>query len=305
MREAVLCRPDVVRDIYVTVDGDEPDSPISFVAAAKIAGQALNTGIYVHKITTQVMARISTDAQGIVAVGDLGAMVSSDSGVGAGVGETTGDAADRWAAADGGADENGSVVHNDATHNDATHNNATHGDADARGASGMIAAFWQVRDPGNAGTVIRVADAAGCRAVVFVDDCVDMFNPKVIRATAGSLFHLPVLTMRTDEFFDWAKNGDRPVIAADVHGTERRRPEALPDVLAAWSQPEGGEREPSPVVLFGNEARGLADDVLARVGRIVSIPIYGRAESLNLATSASAMLMSMAMAAHRARRHAA
>ncbi len=53
----------------------------------------------------------------------------------------------------------------------------------------MVAAFWQVRDPGNAGTVIRSADAAGCSAVVLVDDCVDVLNPKVIRSTAGSLFH--------------------------------------------------------------------------------------------------------------------
>ena len=67
----------------------------------------------------------------------------------------------------------------------------------------MVAAFWQVRDPGNAGTVIRSADAAGCAGVVLVDDCVDIFNPKVIRSTAGSLFHLPVVSMGTDEYFDW------------------------------------------------------------------------------------------------------
>lgn len=71
------------------------------------------------------------------------------------------------------------------------------------GRAPQIAAFWQVRDPGNAGTVIRAADAAGCDAVIFVDDCVDVLNPKVIRSTAGSLFHLPVLAMSTDEFFTW------------------------------------------------------------------------------------------------------
>ena len=64
------------------------------------------------------------------------------------------------------------------------------------GRAPQIAAIWQVRDPGNAGTVIRAADAAGCDAVIFVDDCVDVLNPKVIRSTAGSLFHLPVLAMR-------------------------------------------------------------------------------------------------------------
>ncbi len=158
-----------------------------------------------------------------------------------------------------------------------------------------VAAFWQVRDPGNAGTVIRAADAAGCDAVVFVDDCVDMFNPKVIRSTAGSLFHLPVLTMGTDEFF--ATMGERglPVWAADVYGTETCKPERLPDVLARLrAKPTSGGN--GYAMLFGNEARGLSSDVLARCRRIISIPLYGKAESLNLATSAAILLMSLVMA---------
>ena len=158
-----------------------------------------------------------------------------------------------------------------------------------------IAAFWQVRDPGNAGTVIRAADAAGCDAVVFVDDCVDMFNPKVIRSTAGSLFHLPVLTMGTDEFF--AAMGERGlgVWAADVYGTETRKPESLPDVLARLRANPTSDGN-GYAMLFGNEARGLSADVLARCQRIISIPLYGKAESLNLATSAAILLMSLAMA---------
>lgn len=156
-----------------------------------------------------------------------------------------------------------------------------------------IAAFWQVRDPGNAGTVIRAADAAGCDAVVFVDDCVDPLNPKVIRSTVGSLFHLPVLHMGTDEFFGWAKDHDMDVWAADVYGTEDRRPESLPQVLA-----DPASADEAKAVLFGNEARGLEPEILGKCDRIVSIPLYGRAESLNLGTSAAVMLMSLAMSGH-------
>ena len=158
------------------------------------------------------------------------------------------------------------------------------------GHPSLVAAFWQVRDPGNAGTVIRAADAAGCAAVVFVDECVDMFNPKVIRATAGSLFHLPVLTMTTGEFFTWCSERGLVVTAADVYGTPGNRPVPLPELLGG----DGG-RDADRAVLFGNEARGLPDDVLERSDTVVSIPIYGRAESLNLGTSAAVMLMSMAM----------
>ena len=80
--------------------------------------------------------------------------------------------------------------------------------------------------------MIRAADAAGCDAVIFVDDCVDVLNPKVIRSTAGSLFHLPVLAMSTDEFFTWTGDHNMDVWAADVYGTEERKPESLPAVLA-------------------------------------------------------------------------
>lgn len=154
----------------------------------------------------------------------------------------------------------------------------------------LVAAFWQVRDPGNAGTVIRAADAAGCAAVVFVDACVDPLNPKVVRSTAGSLFHVPVLEMSVDGFLDWARDCGLAVVAADVHGADGLPPETLPGMLA-----DPAAAKSPTAVLFGNEARGLEDGLLARMDRIVSIPMYGRAESLNLATSAAVMLMGMAM----------
>mgnify|MGYP002798651697 CR=1 FL=1 len=163
------------------------------------------------------------------------------------------------------------------------------GDSDERT---MVAAFWQVRAPGNAGTVIRAADAAGCDVVVFVDDCVDMLNPKVIRSTTGSLFHIPVIAMGTNDFFDWMKEQGLDVWAADVYGTRKRKPERLPDVLDAMRGEE--HRKDGYAVLFGNEARGLNGKTLEQCQRIVSIPMYGKAESLNLATSAAIILMSLA-----------
>ena len=163
-------------------------------------------------------------------------------------------------------------------------------------SASRIAAFWQVRDPGNAGTVIRAADAAGCDAVVFVDECVDVFNPKVVRSTTGSLFHLPVLAMGSDRFFEALGERGIPVWAADIHGTATRRPEPLPDILAGLrADPASGGA--GYAMLFGNEARGLDSRILAQCQRVVSIPLYGKAESLNLATSAAVLLMSLAMAA--------
>ena len=115
----------------------------------------------------------------------------------------------------------------------------------------------------------------------------------MIRSTAGSLFHLPVVSMGTDEYFDWCAERGLAVYAADVYGTDARPPEPLTDVLAV---PQSLAQ--AKAVLFGNEARGLTQDVLERVDRIVSIPIYGKAESLNLGTSAAVMLLSLAMSSH-------
>ncbi|MBW3082927.1 TrmH family RNA methyltransferase [Bifidobacterium phasiani] len=266
VREAVRYAPGVIRDLYVACDADRfagrrsaDDAPVP-ATFAPIVAQALERGIYVHLCDRLVLDRMSRDAQGILAVGDVAAM-RRDFGALSDDGTAGGDAAD--------------------------------GNATGGAAPDLVAAFWQVRDPGNAGTVIRAADAAGCRAVVFVDECVDMLNPKVIRSTAGSLFHLPVLTMGTDGFLAWCAGRGLRIVAADVYGTPGRRPESLPALLAGEAGPgAGGEAR---AVLFGNEARGLPADILARVDRIVSIPIYGRAESLNLGTSAAVMLMSLAM----------
>ncbi|MCH4160624.1 MAG: RNA methyltransferase [Bifidobacterium sp.] len=158
----------------------------------------------------------------------------------------------------------------------------------------MIAAFWQIRDPGNAGTVIRAADASGCDVVVFVDDCVDVLNPKVVRSSVGSLFHIPVVTLSSEEFFQWTSKFGASVNAADVYGLEGRPAIQLPELL----EQEATTQDQPRAFLFGNEARGLPEHILKQVHRTVYIPMYGKAESLNLATSAAILLHTVAMSSH-------
>ncbi|GII80861.1 RNA methyltransferase [Sphaerisporangium rufum] len=148
--------------------------------------------------------------------------------------------------------------------------------ADAR----LVAVLAHVRDPGNAGTVLRTADAAGADAVVFTDASVDPYNGKCVRASAGSLFHLPVVTgVPVAGTVAHLRESGLRVLAADGAGKH-----TLDDVdLAgptAW--------------IFGNEAWGLPEEVLALADEVVRVPIYGRAESLNLATAAAVCLYASA-----------
>ncbi|RBP98659.1 rRNA methyltransferase [Bifidobacterium aemilianum] len=278
VREAIAYRPDLVSDLYVRSAGPDDLRPASKTLAA-IMDQALELGegsnLYVHMVTDQVMDKISTDSQGIVAVGDAAGIMAfvDDVDLGSAAGQES---------------------HQPQADLLEPSRNPAGGTEDTL-AGPSVAAFWQVRDPGNAGTVIRAADAAGCRAVVFVDDCVDPLNPKVIRSTAGSLFHLPLLTMTTEDFLSWSSAQGLVTTAADVYGTAGKRPLSLTDLL--YSGPGDGQQVPR-ALLFGNEARGLPQEVLDQVQDIVSIPIYGRAESLNLAASAAVMLFSLAMSSH-------
>jgi TrmH family RNA methyltransferase len=149
----------------------------------------------------------------------------------------------------------------------------------------LIAILEEVRDPGNAGTIIRAADAAGADAVILTGRSVDLYNPKVVRSTTGSLFHLPVAMEATlSDVVERAREAGLQTLAADIKGDD------LLDVRTA-----GLLGNPTAWV-FGNEARGLADEHLALVDRAVSLPIYGQAESLNLATAASVCLYESAFA---------
>jgi TrmH family RNA methyltransferase len=149
----------------------------------------------------------------------------------------------------------------------------------------LIAILEEVRDPGNAGTIIRAADAAGADAVIFTGRSVDLYNPKLVRATTGSLFHLPVaMGAELESVVEKTKAAGLQVIAADIKGA---------DLLAAR---KAGALEAATAWLFGNEARGLSDEHYALADWVITVPIYGHAESMNLATAASVCLYESAFA---------
>lgn len=153
------------------------------------------------------------------------------------------------------------------------------------GLPGIVAILEEVRDPGNAGTIIRAADAAGADAVVLTGRSVDPYNPKVVRSTTGSLFHVPVsVGVTLADAVSRARGLGYTILAADVSGDD------LPDVRA------DGMLDGPTAWVFGNEARGLTAEDLALVDRAVKVPIYGRAESMNLATAASVCLYESAFA---------
>lgn len=152
----------------------------------------------------------------------------------------------------------------------------------------LVAVLAQVRDPGNAGAVIRTADAAGADAVVLTDGSVDPHNPKTVRATAGSLFHLPVVSDADLAGATAALRGaGLTVLAADGHGDLD-----LDDLLDVAGRPAPGVPDlAAPTAwLFGNEAWGLPEADRATADAVVRVPLRGRAESLNLATAAAVCL---------------
>ena len=149
-------------------------------------------------------------------------------------------------------------------------------------SKGPLVICADVRDPGNAGTVIRTADAAGASGVVLAGHSVDAYNDKTVRATVGSLWHLP-LALHDDpaDAVRRAQAAGLVVLAADGAGeVDLFEGEALLDEPHAW--------------LLGNEAWGLPDELAALADHRVSIPIHGRAESLNLATAAAVCLYASA-----------
>jgi TrmH family RNA methyltransferase len=154
----------------------------------------------------------------------------------------------------------------------------------------LVVILVNVRDPGNAGTVLRTADAAGADGVIFSDASVDPYNSKCVRATAGSLFHLPLVA-------------GVPVAGAVSAMREAGLRILAADGRASRSLDETGPGEPGSLLgrptawMFGNEAWGLPAGLLALADDAVAVPIYGKAESLNLAAAAAVCLYASARAA--------
>lgn len=139
-------------------------------------------------------------------------------------------------------------------------------------AVGLTLVLHDVRDPGNAGTIVRSADAAGASAVVFTGQSVDPYNPKTLRATAGSIFHAPVAVADYDETLEHFVARGATTFATVVHG---------------GISPRDADLSASCVVVVGNEASGLSAPDAARCQSALSIPMVGRSESLNAGVAAS------------------
>ncbi len=152
--------------------------------------------------------------------------------------------------------------------------------SDALPDVGCIAVLHEVRDPGNAGTVLRSADAAGAGGVVFTTSSVDAYNPKTVRSSAGSIFHLPIVRGEgTAAVVHRARDRGMRILAMDGHGDE--------DLY-------GVDLSVPIAFVFGNEAHGLPADVLTMADATVRVPHQGKAESLNLAAAATVCLFEWA-----------
>jgi RNA methyltransferase, TrmH family len=145
-------------------------------------------------------------------------------------------------------------------------------------SAGLVTIAAEVRDPGNAGTLVRTSDAFGADAVVLAGRSVDLYNPKTVRASVGSVFHLPVV-VEPDPSAAVAAARDAGLVVLAADGDGGLSLDDATDLLAgplAW--------------LFGNEAWGLPGELARQADHRVRIPIPGRAESLNLSTAAAICL---------------
>jgi TrmH family RNA methyltransferase len=132
----------------------------------------------------------------------------------------------------------------------------------------LLVVLVDVRDPGNAGTVLRTADASGVSSVIFSGESVDPYNPKTVRASAGSLFHVP-----------FGVQPDAVALAASLAGRGYR---TLATVVRDGEDYAALDWSVPTALFLGNEAAGLGAEVLEAIGGAVAIPMTGKAESLNV-----------------------
>lgn len=152
----------------------------------------------------------------------------------------------------------------------------------------LVVICAQVRDPGNAGTVIRCADAFGADAVILTQGSVELHNPKTVRSSVGSVFHLPIVTgVALTEAVAFCRDRGLQVLAADSDGADL-------DLMAA----DGRLSQPTAWIM-GNEAWGLPPEDSNLADQVVSVPMWGAAESLNLSTAAAVCLYQSASSQRR------
>lgn len=146
-------------------------------------------------------------------------------------------------------------------------------------AARVWVALHRVRDPGNLGTIVRTADAAGCGGVILVGDCCDPYSVEAVRATMGSIFAVPLARATEAEFIAW-----RSTWPGSVVGT----------LLTATVDHRSADYRAPALVLMGNEQAGLTPELAALCDVNVKIPMRGRADSLNLSVATGIMIYAAA-----------
>jgi rRNA methylases len=142
-------------------------------------------------------------------------------------------------------------------------------------AAPCFVALHRVRDPGNLGTIVRTADAAGCGAVILVGECCDPYSVEAVRATMGSIFAVPIVRASEAEFAGWRSGWPGTVVGTLLTATVDHR-------QASYVKPT--------MILMGNEQQGLTPDMAALCDVNVKIPMRGRADSLNLSVATGIMI---------------
>jgi TrmH family RNA methyltransferase len=145
----------------------------------------------------------------------------------------------------------------------------------APGPADCVVALHRVRDPGNLGTIVRTADAAGCGGVILVGECCDPYSVEAVRATMGSIFAVPLTLASEAEFAQWRGRWPGAVV-----GT----------LLSASVDHRAADYRKPALVLMGNEQQGLPPDMAALCDVAVKIPMRGRADSLNLSVATGIMI---------------
>ena len=253
VRELALHRPGSIIDLYITDRVQMADPELA--EAVRGATQ------WVHSVTPEVAAAISPDCQGIAAVASVEALESGSLQI--------------WERL--------------TLDLEALRTQENSGDA-PRVSVPFIVCLPETQDPGNVGTVIRTADAMGAAAVVLGSGTADPANPKVIRSSAGSVFHIPLVRVPLETVRGNLDTDTWAMLGTAGHGADIRLDDMAVSALTGSADALTSVLSRPHAWVFGNEARGLAAEDIALCDLLVEIPLSGHAESLNAAAAAAMCL---------------